>query len=61
MWRNSVGFDCRCDGVITKVGVGKIHGHEVSSDYRIVEDIYRGSADRASDGGIRGVYLNLFR
>ena len=61
MWCNSAGFDCRSNDVIAKVGVGKRHGHEVSSDCRIVENIYRGSADRASDGGGRGAYLNLFR
>ena len=61
MWWNSAGFDCRSDGVIAKVGVGKRHEHEVCSDCRIVEDIYRGFADRASDGGGRGAYLNLFR
>ena len=60
MWRNSTGFDCRSDGVIAKVGVGKRRGHEVSSDSRIVEDIYRGSIDRASDGGGRGAYRSFF-
>ena len=61
MWCNSIGFDCQSDGIIAKVGEGKRRGHEVSSDCRIVENIYRGSADRASNGGGRGVYLNLFR